>query len=129
MQPSEIQMEPESTLQKQLQSHIRCLCHFLKAHSTGCQLEGSKREYEGSRHLGWVERKRTQHNFCVPRFGACVPEAFSNNFNNKHCEHCTKVCTPTPWEHRFATALPFQTCAADALPAEGELNGHQLLPL
>ena len=27
-------------------------CHFLKARSTGCQLEGSKREYEGSRHFG-----------------------------------------------------------------------------
>lgn len=93
-------------------------------------MEGSKRGYESSRHFGWVERKRTQHNFCVAKFGAYVPNVCSLIIQQQILQSLYRA-PKFAYRRHGNIDLPlhylFDMCSRCSV--EGELNGHQLLPL
>ena len=113
MQPSEIQMEPESTSRsnsKVTLALFNAQCHFLKARSTGCQLEGSKREYEGQSPLWLGRAEKDPAQFLRRKVWSSCSRNVLSSIQQQTLQSLggTKVCTATPWEHRFATALPFR---------------------
>ena len=119
MQPSEIQMEPESTLQKQLQSHTRSLqCSMPLSEGTFNRLPiGGEQERIWGQSPLWLGRaEKDPAQFLRRKVWSSCSRNVLSSFNNKHCNH---------WGHQslhsdamgtsICHCIAFSTCA-DALP-------------